>query len=325
MQKILNMAAIGLGTAFTILWGTADPMVAFAEVRQVEVTGRYFIGETAENFAEARSRAKEDALRMAAEQVSVLVESYSETQGMVLTKDEIQSIAAAILSVKRIDYKFETDSENHITVLCHIMATADSDAITADMLRERNPIRREAQIAEYEQALGEVESWHDGVTEKQFAAWDKLAALEPSNLKALQFAYIRSLEDDGSKGKFMAHLEKVYASHTRDLEVCGYLGYLHMEANPPEYERAAVYANKGIAEAKKRYSQEEIKRIVNSSYVEYLTFGSDLGDDILFNPVYLSYMVKCQSMDELLGNAAPQFTEFETIGDRMYVHYKTDW
>ena len=102
-----NFSALVLGAAFTVLYGIADPMTAFAEVREVDVTGRYFIGEAQENFANAREQAKQDALRMAAEQVSVLVESYSESHNMELTKDEIQTIAAAILSVQKTEFSFD--------------------------------------------------------------------------------------------------------------------------------------------------------------------------------------------------------------------------
>ena len=133
----VNFAALGLGAAFTVVYGVADPMAAFAEVRQVDVTGRYFIGEVTENFAEARERAHEDALRMAAEQVSVLVESYSESHNMELTKDEIQTIAAAILRVEQTEFSYHEVSENCIKVLCHILAIADTDSIPAAMLRER--------------------------------------------------------------------------------------------------------------------------------------------------------------------------------------------
>ena len=87
---------------------------------------------------------------------------------------------------------------------------------------------------------------------------------------------------------------------------------------------ALVYANKGIEEAKKRYSQQEIDRIVNSSYVENLALKSDLDENISLNPVYLCYSVKCQGMDELIGES--RFHQVEPVGvDRINIRYKTDW
>ena len=322
--RSVSFAALGLGAAFTVVYGVADPMAAFAEVRQVDVTGRYFIGEVTENFAEARERAHEDALRMAAEQVSVLVESYSESHNMELTKDEIQTIAAAILSVKDTQYSYDTDSENHITVLCHILATADSDAITADMLRERNPIRREAQIAEYEKVLKD-NLWKDTNREKTF---QELVKLDANNLVAVQYAYARTYSE-AERDKYVSHLERVYASHTHDLEVCGFLSEVYRESSPPDYERALVYANRGIEEAKRRYSQAEIEKIVNSCYVEGVKFVSPECDDILLHPVYLCYAVKCEATAALVypdeKEIPPELLDVEIVGDRIYTHYKTDW
>ena len=337
MIRRVSHAILGMGMAFTILWGVADHMAAFAEVRQVDVTGRYFIGEATENFAEARERAHEDALRMVAEQVSVLVESYSESHNMELTKDEIQAIAAAILSVKDTQYSYDTDSENHITVLCHILATADSDAITEDMLRERNPIRREAQIAEYEKVLKESMANSGRMGKDAVVAWDKLVALDPSNLAALKFAYQMAKEDDAARTKFLSHIENVYASHAHDLEACAYLCQLYGEMDPPQYERALVYANKGIEEVKKRYSQAEIERIVNSTYWEKEKFDvlmSTVDDKIEYNPVYLIYVMKCMATGALVYDSDGYFIRIksdttikgdEVVEGKVCVHYKTDW
>ena len=33
--------ALGMGAAFTVLWGVADPVAAFAEVKVVEADGYY--------------------------------------------------------------------------------------------------------------------------------------------------------------------------------------------------------------------------------------------------------------------------------------------
>ena len=37
------LAALGLGAAFTVVWGVADPVAALAEVRVIEADG-YYIG-----------------------------------------------------------------------------------------------------------------------------------------------------------------------------------------------------------------------------------------------------------------------------------------
>ena len=35
----MNFAALGLGAAFTVVYGVADPMAAFAEIRTIEADG----------------------------------------------------------------------------------------------------------------------------------------------------------------------------------------------------------------------------------------------------------------------------------------------
>lgn len=133
-----SRAILVMGMAFTILWGVANPMTAFAEVRQVDVTGAYLLSsEEMTDFTVAKNRAQEQALRMAIDQASVLVESYSESHNMELTKDEIQTIAGAVLRVEQTEFSYDEVSENCIKVLCHILGSADTDSIPTAMLRER--------------------------------------------------------------------------------------------------------------------------------------------------------------------------------------------
>ena len=56
------LAALGLGAAFTVVWGVADPMAALAEVRMIEADGYYIMGDgPEENAAVAKERARADA------------------------------------------------------------------------------------------------------------------------------------------------------------------------------------------------------------------------------------------------------------------------
>ena len=189
------------------------------------------------------------------------------------------------------------------------------------MLRERNPIRREAQIAEYEAVL---KAQRD---EPDFATFQKLAALDPSNLVALQSAYYLFCwnKEHGEEGR--RHLERVYASHAHDLEACAYIANAYYNAEPKDVKLALVYANRGIEIAKERYTQQEIHRIVNCSYVDNDNYRFDwdrdvVADDINLNPVYLLYSVKSDCMSELTGE---YLLHVQSIGDRSYLQFKTDW
>ena len=51
------LSALGLGAAFTVIWGVADPMAAFAEVRVIEADGYYIMGDGPEENAMALASA----------------------------------------------------------------------------------------------------------------------------------------------------------------------------------------------------------------------------------------------------------------------------
>ena len=66
MIRRTSRAILGLGVAFTIFWGVADPMAAFAEVRVIEADGYYIMGDgPEENAAVAKERVRADARRAA--------------------------------------------------------------------------------------------------------------------------------------------------------------------------------------------------------------------------------------------------------------------
>ena len=97
----MNFAALGLGAAFTVVYGVADPMAAFAETREVEAEGYYRMGDGMEERMDiAQQRAIEDATRKAAEKAGVFVESFSATYMGQITRDEVRAIAATVLDVK---------------------------------------------------------------------------------------------------------------------------------------------------------------------------------------------------------------------------------
>ena len=53
------LSALGLGAAFSVIWGVADPVAALAEVRVIEADGYYIMGEgPEENAAVAKERAQ---------------------------------------------------------------------------------------------------------------------------------------------------------------------------------------------------------------------------------------------------------------------------
>ena len=95
------LAAIGMGAAFTIIYGVADPLAAFAAVQQVEAEGFYMMGDSPEERMDiAQQQAIVKATKAAAEKAGVFVESFSATNKGELTRDEVRAVAASVLQVK---------------------------------------------------------------------------------------------------------------------------------------------------------------------------------------------------------------------------------
>ena len=80
---------------FAAIFSFVSPALAKPVV--VEADGEYTIGDgDNENPAAAQEFARKNALRRAAEQVSVYVESFSKVQKFKLTADEVLTISASV-------------------------------------------------------------------------------------------------------------------------------------------------------------------------------------------------------------------------------------
>ena len=100
-MQIINpipFAALGMGAAFTVLWGVADPVAAFAEVRTYTGVGVCTIGDIG-TPDQAKNFAKEKALLNAREQAGVYLATYTRTSGTKLAANEISAITNNITSV----------------------------------------------------------------------------------------------------------------------------------------------------------------------------------------------------------------------------------
>lgn len=110
---------------FAILCGClllASP-IAMAKTQTIEATGSYQMGEN-DSIASAKKNAKEDAMRIAAEQAGVYVRSYSKTKNLKLTDDQVEVISIQTMQVK--DCKFRQEYKNNImTVYASIKAAID--------------------------------------------------------------------------------------------------------------------------------------------------------------------------------------------------------
>ena len=102
--------------------------MASAEERVVDATGSYLIGDGPnESIEVAKDRAREEAMRLAAEKAGVYVESYSKINNESLTEDEVRVIAAQVLRIQKEEMTPEIIEKNHIKWTCAISAVIDSN------------------------------------------------------------------------------------------------------------------------------------------------------------------------------------------------------
>ncbi len=132
------LAALGLGAAFTVIWGVADPVAALAEVRVIEADGYYIMGDgPEENAAVAKERARADARRAASEQAGLYVAGMTEVKKGKLTRDEIRTISAAVLEVKEDNVTPEVLGGTVIQYHCRMKAVVDTGSITDQLRQDR--------------------------------------------------------------------------------------------------------------------------------------------------------------------------------------------
>jgi len=129
--------------AFLVLAGLAMSSPAEAEVLSLEGVGEYYMEDDSMSLSKAKDEAKLLAEIDAVEQARVNVESDTIVQNSKLTKNEITTIAAAILMVQKVDYTISSDFDDVMVVKAVIKADIDTDEIPA--LVERELKRRQAE------------------------------------------------------------------------------------------------------------------------------------------------------------------------------------
>lgn len=121
-RKIINyFAATLVGVSCFI-----PSAVSEAEMVNVEADGYYLLGDD-DNISMAKNRARQDALRMAAEKAGVFITSYTKTKNLSLTDDEIIVISSNLLNVLKESVTNESVNGEGFKINCHIVACFDTD------------------------------------------------------------------------------------------------------------------------------------------------------------------------------------------------------
>lgn len=129
---------------------------ALAETQEVTAEGEYRLGDR-DNRETAKEAALADAKRKIAEQVGVLIKSYSEVNNFKLTKDEIKTIAQAIFKLKgeSVDY-----IENGTVCKVVVIALIDTDSFDTLM---RDVLNNNASQTHRYKVFNEGLTWQDAV------------------------------------------------------------------------------------------------------------------------------------------------------------------
>ena len=168
------LAALGLGAAFSVIWGVADPVAALAEVRVIEADGYYIMGDGPEENAEvAKERARADARRAAGEQAGLYVAGMPEVKKGKLTQDEIRTTAVAVMEVKEEDVTPEALDGTVIKYHCRMKTVVDAGSITEQLWQDRatflEDVRRnrelEADLARVNAELAELKERYKAASE----------------------------------------------------------------------------------------------------------------------------------------------------------------
>ena len=138
---------------------------ALAAPQTIEAEGVYTVGDN-DSPKIARDAARQEAMRSATEQAGVYVESYTETQNLTLTKDEVRMVAGTVLRVLHEDVTPELVGDvwrYRVHLVCEVdtskvdlAALAQNKAELARLQKERDELKwqNDELLARYEQARG---------------------------------------------------------------------------------------------------------------------------------------------------------------------------
>lgn len=118
---------------------------ASASVKTIDAYGAYQMGEN-DSIASAKTGAKNDALRHAAEQAGVYVRAYSKTQNYQLTDDEVEVVATNVMKVKSTEYT-QYYANDTLIYYVHVVVTVDDSKFSSLIKSEKKRLELERALA----------------------------------------------------------------------------------------------------------------------------------------------------------------------------------
>lgn len=152
-----GFAACVLAAAFVVL--TALSAACEAAVQTIEATGVYVMGDN-DSPKIARDAARQEAMRVAVEKAGVYVESYSKTQNMQLTEDEVRTISGAVLKVTKEEAIPELKGS---TLKYTVNLTAEVDT---DQINLQEMMKNKAELEKLQQERDALKKQNEELLEK---------------------------------------------------------------------------------------------------------------------------------------------------------------
>ena len=154
-----GFAACVLAAAFVVL--TAPAAAGAAAVPTIVARGVYVMGDN-DSPKIARDAARQEAMRVAVEKAGVYVESYSKTQNMQLTEDEVRTISGAVLKVTKEEAIPELKGST-LKYTVNLTAEVDTDQINLqEMMKNKAELEKLQQERDAREGAGKrkTEDWH---------------------------------------------------------------------------------------------------------------------------------------------------------------------
>jgi len=161
-----TMKCIATALAVFMLWCVP----ALAEKTEVTAEGKYVMGDL-DSKKDAKSLALMEAKRMALEKAGSYIESISEVKNYQLTKDQINSLAAGIMSVEVLKEDWKMSGENMV-LLISIRAKIDTSnlkkriAAMQDVQSSESYKEIQTQLAALQKELADLKEQQATVKEK---------------------------------------------------------------------------------------------------------------------------------------------------------------
>lgn len=115
--------------------------ISFAANQSISAKGIY-IASASESLNDAKKHALEEAMRQATEQAGIMVTSYTKNHNMVLTDDEVTTVAAKVVNIhsKRFEVNLVSDSEIKVTAYIDTIINDDSIVNNIEKLKKENEL-----------------------------------------------------------------------------------------------------------------------------------------------------------------------------------------